>query len=90
MTDPTRLDVESPNFICVELGKTLTVWFSYGTPVAFAVPGLGRIKSENVWSRTTGKHLNSLYARETLPYEQFTAKLAEVMATLDTAMEVYR
>ena len=27
-TDPARLDVEMSNLTCVELGKSLTVWFS--------------------------------------------------------------
>ena len=36
---------------------TLTLYFSYETVVAFAVPG-GLICSENIWSTTTGRHLN--------------------------------
>jgi len=36
----------------------VTVWFSYTTPIAFHVQGYGRVVHENIWSRTTGKHLN--------------------------------
>lgn len=36
----------------------LTIWFSYTTPVAFQVHGHDRVICENVWSPTTGKHLN--------------------------------
>lgn len=41
----------------------LTLLFSYETLVGFAVPGIGRITSENVWGSTTGKHINSFRAR---------------------------
>ena len=40
----------------VSIGR-LTLYFSYETIVAFSIPG-GLICSENVWSVTTGKHLN--------------------------------
>jgi hypothetical protein len=36
-----------------------TVYYSYATPVAFSVNG-ATIVSENVWSRTTGKHLTQI------------------------------
>lgn len=36
------------------------VWYSYQTPVAFAVPGVGCVVSQNVWSNTTGRHLNEI------------------------------
>jgi cytochrome b len=36
-----------------------TVYYSYATPVAFAVNGEITV-SENVWSRTTGKHLTQI------------------------------
>lgn len=40
----------------------VTVWFSYETPIAFFVQGVeGRlIVSENIWSRTTAKHINQV------------------------------
>ena len=81
-----RLDIEMNNLTCVELGQNLSVWFSYSTVIAFAVPGLGRIKSQNIWSRTTGKHLNSIVARETLPNDEFVKRFNEVMAKMDTAI----
>lgn len=36
----------------------LTVWFSYRTMVAFQFDGYERVVCKNLWSRTTGKHLN--------------------------------
>lgn len=37
-----------------------TLWYSYKTLVAFEVPGHPRVVSENVWTLTTGKHLNMI------------------------------
>lgn len=45
----------------VDLGaNALTIWTSYGRPIAFAVGGGPRIVCRNVWSRTTGRHLNRI------------------------------
>lgn len=49
---------EGPNFCRVEIG-TLTLWFSYETIIAFQSEG-NRVVCENVWSKTTGKHLKSI------------------------------
>lgn len=45
-----------PNFTKINIG-TVTVWFSYDTPIAFRASG-ERVVRENIWSTTTGKHLN--------------------------------
>jgi hypothetical protein len=37
-----------------------TLWYSYKTLVAFRAPGHPRVVSENVWTVTTGKHLNMI------------------------------
>ena len=52
--------------MCVEVGD-MTVYFSYQTPVAFRAPGYGLMKSENVWSRTTGKHLRMIGSGNEIP-----------------------
>ena len=39
--------------------NNLTLWFSYRTPVAFSYMGEFCIR-ENVWSTTTGRHLNEI------------------------------
>lgn len=49
-----------------ELGRNLkrvdienyTFWYSYDTLVAFVVSGHNLVVHENIWSNTTGKHLN--------------------------------
>jgi len=43
--------------LCVQVGA-ISLWFSYQTVVAFSSGFSGRFVSENVWSVTTGKHLN--------------------------------
>ena len=48
-----------PNLTKVNIG-TATVWFSYATPIAFKVYGQPCVVRENVWSTTTGKHLNAI------------------------------
>lgn len=37
---------------------SVTVWYSYNTPVAFRADGHNRVVRENDWGPTTGKHLN--------------------------------
>ena len=47
-----------PNLTKVNIG-TITVWFSYNTPIAFKNGTWSTlVVRENVWSTTTGKHLN--------------------------------
>lgn len=56
----------------------LTLLFSYETLVGFAIPGVGRVKRENVWGPTTGKHLNSWPAK----YEKVQSKHFQMMESL--------
>jgi len=58
--------------LMVTVGQ-FTVFFSYKTPVAFTFKGR-RIVSENIWTRTTGKHLNWIdgkSAKDRVPHEVF-------------------
>lgn len=50
--------VEGPNFYRVDIG-TLSFWFSFDTIIAFQANACRRV-CENVWTRTTAKHLNAL------------------------------
>ena len=52
------------NFHEVIIGKTV-IYFSYETPIAFRHPFTGLVVSENDWSVTTGKHLNSINPEKT-------------------------
>lgn len=63
----------------VEVGD-MTVYFSYSTPVAFRAPGYGTMKSENVWSRTTGKHLGMIGYGNTIPHEEWETMYRKALA----------
>lgn len=67
-----------PNFYVVEVsGKSL--YFSYDTLVGFMVNGKSYI-SENVWSKTTGKHLNLFSSKESrIPYAEFEKQVQELL-----------
>ncbi len=66
--------------IDVSVGN-LTLNFSYNTVVAFNSPFSGFVISENIWSTTTGRHLNEIHPDKSLriPNEDFKLKLSEVL-----------
>ena len=72
------------NLTRLYLGDNITIWFSYETPVAFAISGEGTFKSENIWSRTTQRHLDSIPGHE-LKREEFKKRLARLMGKIGTA-----
>ena len=47
------------NFNKVQVSDSVAIWFSYDTPVAFEAGG-ETVVSENIWSRTTGRHLSKI------------------------------
>jgi hypothetical protein len=67
----------------VYIGRKTTVWFSYETPIAFAVAGAGTFKSENIWTSQTAKHLNSIPAH-TLSNQEFNDRLAVIADGFDS------
>lgn len=66
--------------IDVSVGN-LTLNFSYETVIAFNSPFSGFWISENVWSVTTGRHLNEIHPDKSLriPNDVFKQKLSEVL-----------
>jgi len=67
--------------IAVTIGG-LTLWFSYDTVIAFRPPGGGIRVCENIWSVTTGKHLNSIDGgrkKERLSWEEFDKELTKTL-----------
>lgn len=72
-----------PNFTEVLIGN-VTLFFSYETIIGFTSKGELKV-SENVWSNTTGKHLNQIEPNKTrrLSREDF-------MKQLDKALKVKR
>jgi len=63
---------DSPTLHYVQVGP-LEFAFSYSAIVAFDA-GSGWIKSENVWSRTTGKHLAEIRGAM-LKHDEFAQRL---------------
>lgn len=61
---------------------SLTIWFSYQTPVAFETGGK-RVVRSNDWGPTTGKHLNAIDGgnrKSRVSGEEFEKLWAEMMA----------
>src|SRR3972149_2372874 len=77
-------DYASSNYgahtLAVSIGQ-ITVYFSYKTPVAFETPH-GLVCSENVWSTTTGKHLNWIEPDKTKRVSnlEFERRFSDVVA----------
>lgn len=76
----------SPTLTYVEVG-VLELAFSYTTVIAYRESWGPWIKSENVWSKTTGKHLNEIPGTERTPRAEFVDGLSEVLARLDNHKE---
>lgn len=71
--------------------ESLTIWFSYSTPIAFESYGQ-KFVSENVWGTTTGKHIN-LVSRDKkirMDYQAFQLRLNHNfnLHTLDMSRKV--
>ena len=62
----------------------LALYFSYETIIAYRYGNQLQV-CENVWSRTTGEHLNYLnpIEKKRLPFEVFNSKLNQLFAQLD-------
>lgn len=73
-----------PNFTMVQVGS-LSIWFSYRTPIAFQ-DGWGKIVvRENEWGPTTGKHLNYINPSGLgrVDGATFQTMLAKVLPTME-------
>ena len=51
---------DSPNAMAVDICGYLKIWYSYETPVAFWTYDTGLVVCHNIWTRTTGKHINAI------------------------------
>lgn len=73
-----------PNFTQVTVGS-LTIWFSYKTPIAFQEGWGSIVVRENDWNQTTGKHLNWVNADKSTRIDgrEFEAELAKVLPSVD-------
>lgn len=57
-----KLQNVGSNQTTLELANGTIVFFSYNTPVASFVPGIGFLKTNTKWSKTTSKHINQWLA----------------------------
>lgn len=48
----------------------LKLWFSYNTVIAFEIGDNGTIVSENVFSQTTGEHINAIQSDKAERFER--------------------
>ena len=64
---------------------SLSVWYSYQTPIAFDHPSTGNVIRENDWSTTTGKHLNAIDPdkKKRISGSDFEAKFSALLSTLN-------
>ena len=68
----------------IYIGNKTTIWFSYETPVAFAISGYGTFTVDPTGhTATTRKHINSIPAKASLPVDEFYARLATLGIALD-------
>lgn len=79
----SRVGTSNTSLHRVDIGP-ITLYFSYSTCVAFHVDHRSLVVCENIWSNTTGKHLNELDGggdnkKERLSREEFVAQLQQVM-----------
>lgn len=51
----------------ISLDNGTEIFFSYNTPVAAFVPGIGYVKTEKKWSVTTSKHITMWIGRKDAP-----------------------
>ena len=67
--------------LAVDIG-TVTFYFSYDTVIGFHEAGHTRKVSENVWTVTTGKHLNWVEPVKSrrLPHDIFQKELDDCLA----------
>lgn len=64
---------------------SLSVWYSYKTPIAFYHPSTGKVIRQNDWSTTTGKHLNAIDPDKTrrIPGDEFEKQFEALLASLN-------
>ena len=84
-----RVEYSSGNYgvhaLRVDIGGTLSLWYSYETCIAFRSPGHGKVVRRNDWGSTTGKHLNAIDGgdkKSRVPSERFQELWDEQVAPL--------
>lgn len=88
---PSFQTYAGPSSLQLFIGS-LTIWFSYDTPVAFMVHGCPKVISENRWGVTTGKHLNAIDRDKSnrIPFGDMISQLEGHLEDVDRALEGMR
>ena len=92
---PSFQTYAGPSSLQLFIGS-LTIWFSYDTPVAYRVHGEALNVSRNEWAQTTGKHLNAIDGgspdakRLRVPHADLVAALELHLEDIDRALEGLR
>lgn len=78
---------DRPNYCEVVIGD-LTMYFSYRTCIAYAVPGQGLVARVNDWGPTTGKHLAEVGVdkADRIPGTEFEARLRAIVDRMRTTV----
>lgn len=65
----------------------IVIWFSYNTPVAYAVPGIaGVVTSDKGWTQTTRRHIGSIPGRRApIAHEDFERGLDVIQSAVSAA-----
>jgi hypothetical protein len=77
-----NLNQLSPNFHELRMKKT-SIYFSYAEPIAFYdVIAQVYVITDNIWSRTTGKHINNVKRtfpenHIQVPHDEFRTRLKD-------------
>lgn len=81
-----QLSQYGPNATSVTVGG-ITFYFSYETCVAYHDIDEGWVISENIWSTTTGRHLNLMTPKtaKRVPHEDFKAALESITTRVSVA-----
>jgi hypothetical protein len=79
---------ETPNAIVVTVCG-IRFYFSYETIVAYHAPSTGFVTCHNVWSTTTGKHINRICPEraDRVDYDTFSKGLVELERRMATALK---
>jgi len=75
---------ESPYAVCINL-DSVHLYFSYDQIVAYSTEETGLIVSENIWTRTHGKHIKrimGLLNTKQVPAGEFKSRLCALMRRL--------
>lgn len=83
MTLPEIIQHDSPTLKEIRIGD-LDIFYSYTTPVAYRYPGKGLRVAKNIWSNTTGRHLNMIGGQkeDRINHADLLAELRELTSAL--------